>query len=52
MKFSYDPKMNAIRAGAQCKGGFPIAESLGLTFRFDSDSKLQSIESRVNLTGP
>lgn len=52
MQFSYDPKLNAIHAGAQCKGSFIVMERLGLTFRFDSDSKLQSIESHVYLTGP
>ena len=52
MKFNYDPKLNAIWAGAQCKGSFPIAKSLGMRFRFDSDSKLTSIESKVYLTGP
>ena len=52
MKFGYEPKLNAIGANVQCKGSGIITESLGLTFRFDSDSKLKSIESHVYLTGP
>jgi hypothetical protein len=52
MRFSYDPKLNAIWAGAQCKGSGIIMQSLGLRFQFDSDSKLKSIDSKVHLTGP
>jgi len=53
MKFNYDPSMNAILANAPClKGSSIVIKSLGLTFRFDSDSKLKSIESHVHLTGP
>jgi hypothetical protein len=53
MKFSYDSSLNAILANAPClKGSGIVIESLGLTFRFDSDSKLKSIESHVHLTGP
>jgi hypothetical protein len=53
MKFSYDPSLNAILANAPClKGSGIVIKSLGLTFRFNSDSKLKSIESHVHLTGP
>lgn len=53
MKFSYDPSLNAILANAPClKGSGIVMKSLGLTFRFDGDSKLKSIESNVHLTGP
>jgi glucokinase len=53
MKFSYDPSLNAILASAPCiKGSGIVIQSLGFTFRFDSDSKLKSIESQVHLTGP
>jgi hypothetical protein len=52
MTFSHDPKLNTIGANVQCKGSGIITESLGLIFRFDSDSKLKSIESHVYLTGP
>jgi hypothetical protein len=53
MQFSYVPSSNAILANAPClKGSGIVIESLGLTFRFDSDSKLKSIESHVYLTGP
>jgi hypothetical protein len=52
MKFGYEPKLDAIGANVQCKGRGIITESLGLIFRFDSDSKLKSIESHVYLTGP
>lgn len=53
MKFSYDPSLNAILANAPClKGSGIVIKSLGLTFRFNSDSKLGSIESHVHLTGP
>jgi hypothetical protein len=53
MKFSYDPSLNAILANAPClKGSGIVIQSLGLTFRFNSDSKLKSIESHVLLTGP
>lgn len=53
MKFNYDRSLNATLASAPClKGSGIIVKSLGLTFRFDSESKLVSIESRVHLTGP
>ena len=53
MKFSYDSSFNATLASAPClKGSGIVVKSLGLTFRFDHDSKLVSIESRVHLTGP
>jgi hypothetical protein len=49
MRFSYDPSLNAILASAPCiKGSGIVIKSLGFTFRFDSDSKLQSIESKVH----
>ena len=53
MKFSYDSSLNATLASAPClKGSGIVVKSLGLTFRFDLESKLVSIESRVHLTGP
>ena len=53
MKFSYDSSLNETLASAPClKGSGIVVKSLGLTFRFDHDSKLVSIESRVHLTGP
>jgi hypothetical protein len=53
MKFSYDASLNATLASAPClKGSGIVVKSLGLTFRFDHESKLVSVESRVHLTGP
>lgn len=53
MKFGYDSSLNATLASAPClKGSGIVVKSLGLTFRFDHESKLVSIESRVHLTGP
>jgi hypothetical protein len=53
MKFSYDSSLNATLASAPClKGSGIVVKSLGLTFRFDHESKLVSIESRVHLMGP
>ena len=53
MKFSYDSTLNATLASAPClKGSGIVVKSLGLTFRFDHESKLVSIESNVHLTGP
>jgi hypothetical protein len=53
MKFSYDSSLNATLASAPClKGSGIVVKSLGLTFRFDHESKLISIGSRVHLTGP
>lgn len=53
MKFGYDPSLSAILASAPCiKGSGIVIKSLGFTFRFDSDSKLKSIESQVHPTGP
>ena len=53
MKFSYDASLNATLASAPClKGSGIVVKSLGLTFRFDHESKLISIESHVHLTGP
>jgi hypothetical protein len=53
MKFSYDSSLNATLASAPClKGSGIVVKSLGLTFRFDRESKLVSIESRAHLTGP
>jgi hypothetical protein len=53
MKFSCDSSLNATLASAPClKGSGIVVKSLGLTFRFDHESKLVSIESRVHLTGP
>ena len=53
MKFSYDSSLNATLASAPClKGSGIVVKSLGLTFRFDNESKLVSIESHVHLTGP
>jgi hypothetical protein len=53
MKFSYDSSLNATLASAPClKGSGIVVKSLGVTFRFDKESKLVSIESRVHLTGP
>ena len=52
MKFSYDPSLNATLASAPClKGNGIVVNSLGLTFRFDHESKLVSVESRVHLMG-
>ena len=53
MKFSYDSSLNATLASAPClKGSGIVVKSLGLTFRFDNESKLVSIVSHVHLTGP
>lgn len=53
MKFSYDSSLNATLANAPClKGSGIVVKSLGLTFRFDHESRLVSIESHVHLTGP
>jgi hypothetical protein len=53
MKFIYDSSLNATLASAPClKGSGIVVKSLRLTFRFDHESKLVSIESRVHLTGP
>ncbi len=53
MRFSYDSSLNATLASAPClKGSGIIVKSLGLTFQFDRESKLVSIESRVHLMGP
>jgi hypothetical protein len=53
MKFSYDSSLNATLASAPClRGSGIVAKSLGLTFRFDHESKLVAIESRVHLMGP
>jgi hypothetical protein len=53
MPFSYYPLRNSILANAPClKGSGLVIESLELTFRFDSDSKLKSIGADVLLTGP
>jgi hypothetical protein len=53
MKFSYDPSRNATVASAPfLKGSGMVMKSLGLTFRFDRDFKLTSIESHIHLTGP
>lgn len=53
MKFSYDSSLNATLASAPClKGSGIVMKSLGLTFRFEHESKLVSIESNVHLTGP
>jgi hypothetical protein len=53
MKFSYDSSLNATLASAPClKGNGIVMKSLGLTFRFDHEAKLVSIESHVHLTGP
>jgi hypothetical protein len=53
MRFSYDPSLKAIFANAPCvEGSGIVIKSLGFTFRFNSDSKVKSIESQVHLTGP
>jgi hypothetical protein len=53
MKFGYDSSLNATLASAPClKGSGIVVKSLGLTFRFDNESKLVSIETHVHLTGP
>jgi hypothetical protein len=53
MEFNYDSSLNATLASAPClKGSGIVVESLGLTFRFDHESKVVSVESRVHLTGP
>ncbi len=53
MRFTYVPSMNAIVADAPClKGTGIILVSLGLTFRFDKDSRLTAIDAKVQLTGP
>ena len=53
MTFRYDSSLNATLATAPClKGSGIVVKSLGLTFRFDHESKLVSIESRVHLIGP
>jgi hypothetical protein len=53
MKFSYDSSLNATLASAPClRGSGVVVKSLGLTFLFDHESRLVSIESRVHLTGP
>lgn len=53
MRFSFDSSMNATMASAPClKGSGIVVKSLGLTFQYDHESKLASIDSRVHLTGP
>jgi hypothetical protein len=53
MKFNYDSSLNATLANAPClKGSGIILKSLGLTFQFDGQSKLLSIESHLHLRGP
>ena len=53
LKFNYDSSLNATLANAPClKGSGIVVRSLGLTFQFDHESKLVSIESHVHLTGP
>jgi hypothetical protein len=53
MRFNYDSSLNATLASAPClKGSGIVVKSLGLTFRFDRESKLVFIESHVHLTGP
>jgi hypothetical protein len=53
MKFSYDTSLNATRASAPClKGSGIVVKSLGLTFRFNEESKVAAIEAHVHLTGP
>jgi hypothetical protein len=53
MKFTYDSSLNATLANAPClKGSGIVVKSLGLTFRFNHESRLVSIESRVHLIGP
>ena len=53
MRFSYDPSQQAILAVAPCvKGSGIVLKSLGFSFKFDSDSRLKSIDSKVHLTGP
>lgn len=53
MKFSYSSSLHATLAKAPClKGSGIVVKSLGLTFRFDNESKLVSIEAQVHLTGP
>ena len=53
IKFKYNPSSNVILANAPClKGSGIVIKSLALTFRFDGDSKLRSIESHIHLTGP
>ncbi len=53
MKNSYNSALNATLANAPClKGSGIIVKSLGLTFRFDNQLRLVSIESHVHLTGP
>jgi hypothetical protein len=53
IKFSYDTSLNAILASAPClKGSGIVVKSLGLTFRFDEESRVVAIDSHVHLTGP
>jgi hypothetical protein len=53
MRFSYSPSLNETLASAPClKGSGIVMKSLGLTFRFDRDSRLISVESHAHLTGP
>ena len=54
MQFSFDARSQAIYAVARnLKGSnFIIETSLGFTFHFEGASRLTSIDSRVNLTGP
>jgi len=53
MRFGYDPALYATTANAPfLKGSGIIVSSLGLTFRFDRDSRLTAIEAKVHLTGP
>jgi hypothetical protein len=54
MRFSFDASSQTIHANAPYVKGsnFVIHESLGFTFQLDDASKLKSIDSKVNLTGP
>jgi hypothetical protein len=54
MLFTFDPSSLVIRANApRVKGSsWLIYQSVGFTFQFDGSSKLQSISSKVYLTGP
>ena len=54
MEFNFDSSENETDAVARyLKGsGFPIRSDLGIEFHFDQTDKLQSINTKVHLTGP
>jgi hypothetical protein len=54
MQFSFDESTNNINAAAPyLKGsGFVVRSTMEIQFHFDNAEKLQSINTRVELTGP